>query len=62
MVESDQAKRQAIFDQLHKMQLEDAPLYIMENGVVSSAYSKRISGFSYWQGKPRVWETKVAGQ
>jgi peptide/nickel transport system substrate-binding protein len=62
MVESDQAKRQAIFDQLHKMQLEDAPLYIMYSGSESNTHSKRIEGFSYWHGKPRVWEVKVAGK
>jgi peptide/nickel transport system substrate-binding protein len=62
MAESDQAKRQAIFDQLHKMQLEDAPLFIMYSGVESNASTKRISGFSYWQGKPRVWETKVVAK
>lgn len=59
MVEADQKKRQAIFDQLHEMQLEDAPLFIMDSGVVSTAYTNRIAGFSYWQGKPRAWETTV---
>ncbi|MGV6873216.1 ABC transporter substrate-binding protein [Pseudochelatococcus sp. B33] len=60
MVESDPAARQAIFDRLHRMQLEDAPLYIMYSGVESNAYSKRIDGFSYWQGKPRAWEVRIA--
>lgn len=62
MAESDKAKRQAIFDQLHRMQLEDAPIYIMYSGMESNAHSKRIEGFSYWQGKPRAWEVKVAGK
>jgi peptide/nickel transport system substrate-binding protein len=62
MGESDQAKRQAIFDQLHKMQLEDAPIFIMYSGVESNASSKRISGFNYWQGKPLAWETRVVSK
>jgi peptide/nickel transport system substrate-binding protein len=62
LAESDQAKRQAFFDQLHKMQLEDAPIFIMYSGVESNASSKRISGFNYWQGKPLAWETKVVAK
>lgn len=62
MAESDQAKRQAIFDKLHKLQLEDAPIFIMYSGVENNAYSKRISGFQYWQGKPLAWETQVVGK
>ncbi|WP_455274968.1 ABC transporter substrate-binding protein [Rhizobium herbae] len=62
MAESDKAKRQAIFDTLHKMQLEDAPIFIMYSGVENNAYSKRISGFKYWQGKPIAWETKIVAK
>lgn len=62
MAESDQAKRQVIFDKLHKMQLEDAPIFIMYSGVESNASSKRISGFEYWQGKPMAWESEVVAQ
>lgn len=62
MAESDPAKRQVIFDKLHKMQLADAPIFIMYSGVESNASSTRISRFEYWQGKPMAWESQVVAK
>jgi peptide/nickel transport system substrate-binding protein len=60
LAESDPAKRQVIFDKLHRMQLEDAAIYIMYSGVESNAASKRLTGFTYWEGKPMAWEAAIA--
>jgi peptide/nickel transport system substrate-binding protein len=60
MVESDPAKRQAMFDQLHTLMLAQAPLIILDNGVDSWATHKRVSGFTAWESKPRLWNTRVA--
>ncbi|MGE8690325.1 MAG: ABC transporter substrate-binding protein [Achromobacter sp.] len=59
-LESDPAKRQALFDQLHALMLEQTPLLVLYNGADAWANNKRVQGFSVWEGKPRVWETKVA--
>ena len=59
-LESDPAKRQALFDQLHALMLEQTPMLMLYNGADAWAVNKRVEGFSVWEGKPRVWETKVA--
>jgi len=59
-VESDTAKRQAIFDELHGLMMEQVPMLVLFNGADAWAANKRISGFSVWESKPRAWETKVA--
>ncbi len=58
-LESDPAKRQALFDQLHALMLEQTPMLMLYNGADAWASSKRVEGFSVWEGKPRAWETKV---
>lgn len=58
-LESDPAKRQALFDQLHTLMLEQTPLLVLYNGADAWAHNKRVEGFSVWEGKPRVWETKI---
>jgi peptide/nickel transport system substrate-binding protein len=59
-VESDPAKRQALFDQLHTLMLKQTPLLVLFNGADSWGVNSRIKGFSVWEGKPRVWETSLA--
>jgi len=59
-VESDPAKRQALFDQLHTLMLKQTPLLVLFNGADSWGVNGRIKGFSVWEGKPRVWETSLA--
>ncbi len=59
-LESDPAKRQALFDQLHALMLEQTPLLILYNGAEAWGVGKRVQGFSVWEGKPLAWDTRVA--
>lgn len=58
-IEADPAKRQAMFDELHTLMMEQTPLIILFNGGDAWAANKRAEGFSVWEGKPRAWETAV---
>lgn len=58
--EADPKKRQALFDQLHTMMLAKTPLIILYNVTDSWAVRKRVSGFSVWEGKPLLWNARVA--
>lgn len=58
-LESDPAKRQALFDELHGLMLEQVPLIIFFNGADAWAVNKRVSGFSAWEGKPLAWEAAI---
>jgi len=60
--EADPKKRQALFDQLHTMMLAKTPLVILYNVTDSWAVRKRVSGFTVWEGKPLLWNTKLAGK
>ena len=59
-LESDPARRQALFDQLHALMLEQTPLLVLYNGADAWATGKRVQGFSVWEGKPRAWGTSIA--
>ncbi|WP_336730459.1 ABC transporter substrate-binding protein [Achromobacter ruhlandii] len=61
-LESDPAKRQKLFDQLHALMLEQTPLLVLYNGADAWATNKRVQGFSVWEGKPRAWETRIVGK
>ncbi|MDB5873500.1 MAG: extracellular solute-binding protein family 5 [Ramlibacter sp.] len=58
-VETDPKKRQFLFDQLHTVMLEKTPLIVLYNITDSWAVRKRVTGFSVWEGKPLLWNTKV---
>ncbi|HTK01688.1 MAG TPA: ABC transporter substrate-binding protein [Bordetella sp.] len=58
--ELDPAKRQAIFDKLHPMMLAQAPLILLSNGNQPWGVSKRLTGFTVWEGKPFAWGASVA--
>jgi peptide/nickel transport system substrate-binding protein len=58
-VEPDPKKRQFLFDQLHTVMLEKTPLIVLYNITDSWAVRKRVTGFSVWEGKPLLWNTKV---
>ncbi|MES3000815.1 MAG: ABC transporter substrate-binding protein [Pseudomonadota bacterium] len=58
-LETDPKKRQFLFDQLHTTMLEKTPLIVLYNITDSWAVRKRISGFSVWEGKPLLWNTKI---
>jgi len=58
--EADPKKRQALFDQIHAQMIRQVPLIMLFNGLDAWAVRKRISGFSVWEGKPRLWGVSVA--
>ncbi|MNI88734.1 hypothetical protein D3C73_1460610 [compost metagenome] len=56
MRESDPAKRQALFDQLHQQMIKDVPLIVMYNGNSISAHRDYVQGLRPWPvSKPRLW-------
>lgn len=56
-METDRAKRQAIFDQLHEMFLQDIPMVPLYNGADIGAYRDGIKGYVPWAlRKARAWE------
>lgn len=48
MVTSDTARRQAIFDKMHEMMLEDAPMIVLFNPGDSNGMSRKIEGYQPW--------------
>jgi peptide/nickel transport system substrate-binding protein len=61
-VEADPKKRQALFDQLHVLMLAKTPLIVLYNVTDSWAVRKRVSGFSVWEGKPLLWDTRLGSK
>jgi peptide/nickel transport system substrate-binding protein len=60
MRETDKAKRQAIFDELHRRMLQDVPLIVYWNGIQITAYHKRVVGFRQWPMEhPRYWLVRM---
>ncbi|MFE0753741.1 ABC transporter substrate-binding protein [Inquilinus sp. NPDC058860] len=60
MVTSDPKQRQAIFDQLHKLQIADVPLIVTYNGAEIAALSDRLEGYKPWvASKPRLWNVAI---
>lgn len=57
---SDPARRQALFDALHALQLDDAALIPLYNGLEIAGTTKRIKGYKTWAGnKPRLWGVRI---
>ncbi|KAF1046802.1 MAG: Glutathione-binding protein GsiB [Herbaspirillum frisingense] len=61
-VESDVKKRQALFDQLHAMQLAKTPLIVLYNVTDAWAIRKRVNGYTVWESKPLMWTASLAGK
>ncbi|WP_186418461.1 ABC transporter substrate-binding protein [Bosea sp. CS1GBMeth4] len=60
-ITADEAERQKLFDELHKLMLADAPLIFLYNQVDTAMVSKRLRGFAPWvASKPRLWEVGLA--
>lgn len=55
MAESDQAERQALFDQLHTLFLEDIPLIMLANGLDVGVSADYVTGYRTWHGFARLW-------
>lgn len=61
--ESDTAKRQALFDQLHGMMIHDTPMVIIYNGTVTGALRDSVRGYHSWPvAKPRLWGVSLAAK
>ncbi|HYF55428.1 MAG TPA: ABC transporter substrate-binding protein [Salinarimonas sp.] len=56
---SDAEERQKIFDRLHERMLDDMPLLILFNPIDAWATTRRVEGFTPWEGSARAWETSV---
>ena len=54
------AERQKLFDELHRMQIDDVPLIVLYNHVDTGAVAKRVKGYAPWfASTPRLWEVSV---
>lgn len=54
------AQKQAAFDTLHKLYLDDAPLKVWSDAEVIDAVRKNVHGFQSWVGlRPRYWNVSV---
>lgn len=61
--ERDNGKRQALFDQLHRMMIEDTPMVIIYNGTVIGALRDSTRGYHSWPvAKPRLWGVSLAAK
>jgi peptide/nickel transport system substrate-binding protein len=54
------AERQKLFDELHRMQIDDVPIIVLYNNVDFGAVAKRVRGYAPWfASTPRLWEVSV---
>jgi peptide/nickel transport system substrate-binding protein len=57
---SDPARRQAIFDELHRRLLDQVPLIPLFNPVEVYAVGAKVSGYASWAGSlPRFWGVSI---
>ena len=57
--ESDQSKRQAIFDQFHELMLQDVPGIFLYDMVDLWGATKKLKGQPVWQSNARLWEVSL---
>jgi peptide/nickel transport system substrate-binding protein len=56
----EKARRQALFDELHKRMLDDVPLIPLYNGLQITAANKKVQGLRTWAAEvPRLWNVKT---
>lgn len=61
--QSDTARRQKLFDQLHRMMIHDTPMVIIYNGTVAAALRDNVKGFHSWPvSSPRLWGVSLTAQ
>ncbi len=52
----DRARRQTLFDELHRKMLEEAPMIVLFNSTDTTALRKNVVGYKGWAtAKPRFW-------
>ncbi len=59
-VEVDPKKRQAIFDQVHELMLNDVPGIFFNDLTFIWAFNKKLIGQPVWQALPRLWEVSIS--
>ncbi|WP_245003917.1 ABC transporter substrate-binding protein [Bradyrhizobium liaoningense] len=60
MMIDDAAKRQALFDEMHKRFIADVPMIVLFNGAELTALRKGIKGYAGWlYPQPRFWGVTV---
>ncbi len=56
---SAQARRQTLFDELHRKMLDDVPIIVLFNNTDSVGMRKSLTGYKSWAAaKPRLWNVK----
>lgn len=61
MQSSDQARRQEIFDELHRMFIADIPMIMLYNGAAIAAYSDKVEGYEPWVANtPRLFGVSIS--
>jgi len=57
---SDRAKRQVLFDELHRKMLEDVPFIVLFNSVDAVGLRANVVGYKSWApAKPRLWNVHL---
>ena len=60
MMTDDTAKRQALFDDMHRRFIEDVPMIVLFNGSEITALRNNVKGFAGWlYPEPRFWGVRV---
>jgi peptide/nickel transport system substrate-binding protein len=60
MMIDDKAERQALFDEMHRRFIDDAPMVVLFNGSEIAALRKNIKGYAGWLfAQPRFWGVSV---
>ncbi|WP_445287578.1 ABC transporter substrate-binding protein [Variovorax atrisoli] len=61
MVTRDKARRQVLFDEMHRQMLQDVPMIVLFNASDATAMRKNVVGFKGWApAKPRFWNVRLA--
>jgi peptide/nickel transport system substrate-binding protein len=60
MMTDDTAKRQALFDEMHRRFIQDVPMIVLFNGAELAALRKNVRGYAGWlYPQPRFWGVSV---
>lgn len=60
MVSRDKARRQVLFDEMHRQMLQDVPMIVLFNASDATAMRKSVVGFKGWApAKPRFWNVRL---
>ncbi|KRR27788.1 peptide ABC transporter substrate-binding protein [Bradyrhizobium lablabi] len=60
MMTDDAAKRQALFDEMHRRFIKDVPMIVLFNGAELAALRKNVRGYAGWlYPEPRFWGVSV---